>query len=38
LEAWYAKTADQLRAILPAGLTCLARHENDDPAILETWL
>ncbi len=29
---------DELRAILPPGLTCLARHPSDPPEIVETWL
>jgi hypothetical protein len=36
--AWYADVPDKLRAILPPGLVQLARHPNDDAAVLETWL
>lgn len=33
-----ANTLDQLRAQLPAGLYRIARHPDDDPVIVETWL
>lgn len=33
-----APTLDALRARLPPELVQLARHEEDDPAIVETWL
>lgn len=29
---------EALRARLPPGLYCLARHHWDDPVIVETWL
>jgi hypothetical protein len=32
-----AETLDELRALLPAGLICMARSENDDPVIVEVW-
>lgn len=37
-EAWYASDPDTLRSILPPGVVCMARHPQDDPAILETWI
>jgi hypothetical protein len=33
-----AATLDQLRELLPAGLTCLLRQPADDPNIIETWI
>jgi len=35
--AWYAKTAEELRAILPPGL-CKVQFPGDQPYVLETWL
>lgn len=29
---------DAIRALLPPGLSCLARAPTDDPVILETWV
>jgi len=37
-QAWYARSADELRSILPHGVTYLPRQPQDDVAILETWL
>ena len=38
-EAFFlGETLEVLRAKLPQGLTRLARHPNDDPAIVEVWL
>jgi len=37
-EVFKASTLGQLRAMLPEGLTCLARSEQDDPVIVECWL
>lgn len=31
-------TLEELRDLLPPGLTCLARHHSDPPEIIETWL
>jgi hypothetical protein len=31
-------TLGEVRAKLPAGLTRLDRHPDDDPVIVETWL
>ena len=31
-------TLDELRAMLPRGLTCIGRHTNDLPEIVEAWL
>lgn len=33
-----AKTLDELRALLPQGMSMMPRHELDDPCIVETWL
>jgi hypothetical protein len=33
-----AATLDQLRAMLPPGLSCIARSPDDDPVIVESWL
>lgn len=33
-----ADSLEEIRAALPAGLTCLARDPKDDPVIEETWL
>jgi len=32
--AW---TLDEVRAMLPSGLVCVTRNEEDDPRIVETW-
>lgn len=32
-----ADNLDELRKKLPAGLTRMPRHRNQDPAIIETW-
>ena len=31
-------TLEEIRKLLPLGLTCIDRHETDDPVIVETWL
>jgi hypothetical protein len=36
--AWFAKKIEVLRMIVPPGLHCMPRFENDDPAILEVWI
>lgn len=33
-----ADSVDALRAMLPQGLTMMARHPDDDPKIMEIWL
>jgi hypothetical protein len=33
-----AGSLDAARLIIPPGLTCLDRHPDDDPTIVETWL
>lgn len=33
-----AKFLDDLRDMLPPGLYCLPRLDDDDPKIVETWL
>jgi hypothetical protein len=30
-------TLEEARALVPEGLTCLPRFENDDPNIVECW-
>jgi hypothetical protein len=38
-EAWYAKTTDELRALLPMHtLTRMGPYEGDDPVIYEVWM
>src|SRR5262245_23548999 len=32
------ESLDEARRTLPPGLTCLHRHEYDDPVIAESWL
>lgn len=37
--AWASDSLDKIREALAAsGLTCLARHPDDDPKIVETWI
>jgi hypothetical protein len=31
-------TLDEVRALLPPALYCVARNEGDDPVVVETWL
>lgn len=31
-------TLDEVRGLLPRGLTCIGRDAGDDPVIVETWL
>lgn len=31
-------TLEGIRALIPAGLTCLPRLPNDDPVIVEVWI
>lgn len=33
-----APTVDLVRALIPAGMVAIPRHEKDDPVIVETWL
>jgi hypothetical protein len=37
-DMFTAETLDELRALLPRGLVCLARSPGDDPVIVEVWL
>jgi hypothetical protein len=37
-DMFTADTLDELRALLPRGLVCLARSPGDDPVIVEVWL
>jgi hypothetical protein len=37
-ETRAAKTLDEVRGMLPRGLTCLSRAPIDDPKIVESWL
>jgi hypothetical protein len=36
--AWYAPTIDELRAILPFGVTRIGPSPQDDPCIAEVWM
>jgi hypothetical protein len=36
--AWRGNHPDELRAILPPGVTCLGRNPDDEPQILEVWV
>jgi len=36
--AWTHPKIEVLRMIVPPGLHCIPRFENDDPAIAEVWL
>jgi hypothetical protein len=36
--AWTAKTIDELRRLVPAGLYRMPRFSEDDKAIAEVWL
>ena len=36
--AWASPKVEVLRMIVPPGLYCLPRFENDDPVILEVWI
>jgi len=33
-----APTLDEIRALIPPGLVCFARHGLEDPAVVEVWL
>lgn len=33
-----ARTLDTLREMLPPGLVCISRQDNDAPHIVEVWL
>lgn len=33
-----AASLQELRSLVPPGLACLTRSDNDDPHIIETWL
>lgn len=37
-EILQGKTLEELRAKLPPGLVCLARADEDDSKIVETWI
>lgn len=37
-HACYAPTLEEVRALLPRGLACIARSPEDDPKIVETWI
>jgi hypothetical protein len=37
-ETHEASTLDEVRSMLPRGLTCLPRAPYDDQKIVETWL
>lgn len=33
-----ARRLDEVRRLLPAGLICLPREDDDDPVIVESWM
>lgn len=37
-EVILADTLDEVRSLLPRGLTCIGRSSYDEPQIVETWL
>lgn len=37
-EMFVAPTLEELRALLPRGLTCMPRFAEDEPQIVEVWL
>jgi len=37
-EMALAETLQQIRRMIPPGLYCLGRFEDDDPCILEVWI
>ena len=32
------ESLDVLRSLIPSGMSCIKRHETDDPCIIEIWL
>lgn len=37
-DMFVADTLEELRSLLPLGLTRLSRYPGDDPVIIEAWL
>jgi hypothetical protein len=37
IDMFTAETLQELRALLPPGLTCFARDPSDGPVIVECW-
>lgn len=37
-EVMRGATLNELRALLPNGMSYFARHTHDDPVIVETWM
>jgi hypothetical protein len=37
-EVKLANTLDEIRRLIPPGLYCLNRFEDDDPCIVEVWI
>ncbi len=37
-EVILANTLDEVRSLLPQGLTCVGRSIHDEPQIVETWV
>jgi len=37
-ECLVADNLDQVRALLPPGLDCIGRQDDDEPVIVESWL
>jgi hypothetical protein len=37
-HAWHGESLAAMRAIVPPGFVQMARHEDDEPHIVETWI
>jgi hypothetical protein len=37
-DMFVADTLEELRALLPPGLTCIPRNPGDHPVVIESWL
>lgn len=37
-SCWLYQTIEDVREAIPHWMICMPRSENDDPAILETWV
>lgn len=35
---YVTSSLEDARRVVPPGLICLSRHEDDDPVIYETWI
>jgi hypothetical protein len=36
--AWQTESLEDARRLVPIGFTKMARHDDDDPHIVETWI